>query len=180
LFFAGFIALGVHDGAGGAGHTSGMLAVVLAGAMLGFLRYNWPPARIFMGDSGSLFVGAALGGLAVAGLRSGSGTPFVTSVLVVWPFVWDATYTIAWRAIHRQAMRPHRTHLYQRLVLAGCRRSAVTGAYFGLTVLSGTAALLYPRIGAPGQAALLTGALATGTGLVLVTRHFERRRRDSP
>jgi UDP-N-acetylmuramyl pentapeptide phosphotransferase/UDP-N-acetylglucosamine-1-phosphate transferase len=169
LFFLGFAALP-------GGCPPSLLALLGAGAMAGFLRYNWPPAKIFMGDSGSLFTGAALAGLAVSESRPGCGVPFAASILLLGPFVWDATYTIAWRALEGQAMRPHRTHLYQRMVLAGWSRAAVRGLYFGLTVLSVAAALVYPRVRSAGQLALLAGAVGAGVVLVLLTRRVERAR----
>src|SRR5204863_2881345 len=86
LFFVGFVALAALGGS----CPPSLLAGLAAGAMLGFLRYNWPPAKIFMGDSGSLFAGAALAGLAVSEARPGCGVPVVASVLLRGSFVWEA------------------------------------------------------------------------------------------
>ena len=170
IFCGGFLALAAVAGS----CAPAPLAAGLGAALLGFLRYNWPPARIFMGDSGSLYAGAALGGLAVAGSQPACGAPFAATVLLLGPFVWDATYTIAWRALGGHAMRPHRTHLYQRLVLAGCSRGKVRWGYYLLGAASVLGAVSYPGLSPAGQAGVVLAALGAGIGLVLLTRRQER------
>lgn len=112
---------------------------VLAGASVGFLRHNWHPATIFMGDVGSAFIGyllAVLPLLATAELAGGQAMPEAMSGmlllggLAVWPFVADAFYTFLRRAMRREnVFKPHRTHVYQRLVVAGRRPPVVAVAY---------------------------------------------------
>src|SRR3989475_8622779 len=99
------------------------LAWSLAGATLGFLRYNFHPARIFMGDAGSLFLGAALAGLAATSPTVVSGSLvsilFVPLTLVTIPILDTAlvaiTRTLAGRSI-AEGGRDHTTH---RLVALG-------------------------------------------------------------
>ncbi len=119
-----------------------IFAAALAGTSAGFLVHNWPPAKIFMGDVGSTYLGFALAGLGVLGtmrdpLLGGAGA------LLVWPFVFDAGSTFVSRLLRRQdVLRPHREHLYQRLLIAGWSHRAVTVLYGGLAVLGvGFAAL---------------------------------------
>lgn len=148
-----------------------VVAFALAGALLGFLRYNRPPARIFMGDAGSLFVGAALGALALAMARPDSGgISIVASTLLMGSFVWDATYTITRRALRGDPMLPHRTHLYQRLATAGWSHDRVRALYLGLALLGAAAAALYPM--AP--SAVIAIAAATAVGLVWITARAEQ------
>jgi Fuc2NAc and GlcNAc transferase len=87
----------------------------LAAANLGFLVWNWPPARIFMGDSGSGLCGFALAALALAASRS-SALPLETWLILSGVFVVDATVTLA-RRIFRGAQwyAAHRSHAYQQL-----------------------------------------------------------------
>ncbi|MEQ8659904.1 MAG: glycosyl transferase, partial [Gammaproteobacteria bacterium] len=106
-------------GVAGAGAGAGV-AAVLAGAALGFLAWNRPPARIFMGDTGSYFVGFELAALALLAPREGGlGVPWVVLFL---PFVVDASLTLAGRVLQGQRFwNAHREHAYQRLLLAGWR-----------------------------------------------------------
>jgi Fuc2NAc and GlcNAc transferase len=91
------------------------LQLVLAGAVAGFLFLNWPPARIFMGDGGSGFLGFTLGALAWVTVARGTFTVWVWLILFATFFV-DATVTL-WRRWRRgQALHvAHRSHAYQRL-----------------------------------------------------------------
>ncbi len=102
---------------GDAGYA--LLAGVVAAAAGGFLFHNWPPARLFMGDAGSIGLGFVLGGLSLYGIFRGV-FPWVVPVLAFLPFIADATFTLIARILRGQ--RPweaHREHAYQRLVLAG-------------------------------------------------------------
>ena len=112
-----------------------LLSVLLAGSSLGFLGHNWPPARIFMGDVGSAFLGYSLAVLAVIGGLAHPRLP-LAGLLVVWPFVFDTTFTIL-RRLRRgeNIFAAHRSHLYQRLVNAGYSHRAVTLLYAGLALV---------------------------------------------
>jgi UDP-N-acetylmuramyl pentapeptide phosphotransferase/UDP-N-acetylglucosamine-1-phosphate transferase len=111
--------------------------LIIAGASLGFLRYNWSPARIFMGDVGSAFLGLSLASLAVAGAEIDPRLAWV-GVLAVWPFVFDASFTFVRRALRREnVFAAHRSHLYQRLVILGYGHAPVSLLYAGLAALGG-------------------------------------------
>ena len=118
------------------------LALVVSAANLGFLVWNFPPARIFMGDTGSIPMGflAAVFALWLAE----TGTPILISVLVFAPFVIDATYTLGRRILRREAVwRAHRSHLYQRVVLLGwSHRKTVLSEYFIMLGVGCTALFL--------------------------------------
>jgi Fuc2NAc and GlcNAc transferase len=87
--------------------------LIVAAAALGFLVWNWPPARIFMGDAGSGFLGLMLGALSLQ--AAWSAPPLLWSwVILVGVFAVDATMTLARRAIRRERISAaHRTHAYQ-------------------------------------------------------------------
>lgn len=117
-----------------AGDTALAVAMaLLAGATVGFLRANYPRARVFMGDVGSLPLGflLAMGVLRIhAGADRSGATPLWLPLLFIWPFLSDATYTLLNRAVHgRNPFRPHRSHVYQRLVIAGLSHARVTLLY---------------------------------------------------
>jgi Fuc2NAc and GlcNAc transferase len=89
--------------------------VLLACATAGFLAWNWPPARIFMGDVGSGYLGYSLGALALWTVVQGWLTPWVWLILGG-AFLADATVTLFVRARSRAAVvEAHRSHAYQRL-----------------------------------------------------------------
>jgi len=128
-----------------------LVGVLVAGSSLGFLGHNWPPARIFMGDVGSAFLGFTLATLAVLGGLADARLPFA-GVLVLWPFVFDTTFTLL-RRLRRgeNIFAAHRSHLYQRLVIAGWRHRTVTLLYLGLALLGVGLALAWVG-GLPGGA----------------------------
>lgn len=105
----------------------GLLAGVLLAACLGFLPFNAPRARVFMGDCGSHALGIAL-----AALLLQSRTPVEASVLLAAtaPFLVDVLGTLVQRARDREPLgTAHRRHLYQRLVRSGYSHASVAAAY---------------------------------------------------
>jgi len=128
-----------------------LMGVLVAGSSLGFLGHNWPPARIFMGDVGSAFLGFTLATLAVLGGLVDARLPFA-GVLLLWPFAFDTIFTIL-RRLRRgeNIFAAHRSHLYQRLVIAGWRHRTVTLLYLGLALLGVALALAWVG-GLPGGA----------------------------
>jgi Fuc2NAc and GlcNAc transferase len=85
------------------------------GSVLGFLAFNWPPARIFMGDVGSYFLGLITAAVAVL-LWQQHTLALPVSLILLCGFWFDASYTLIVRALTGQAFtQPHRTHLYQKI-----------------------------------------------------------------
>jgi UDP-N-acetylmuramyl pentapeptide phosphotransferase/UDP-N-acetylglucosamine-1-phosphate transferase len=120
-----------------------ILGALLAATSLGFLFHNWPPARIFMGDVGSAFLGYSFACLAIMGANSKPSLG-IAGVLLVWPFVFDTIFTFFRRLKNREKVfSAHRSHLYQRLVISGYSHRAVTLIYMGLDVLGLLFALLF-------------------------------------
>jgi UDP-N-acetylmuramyl pentapeptide phosphotransferase/UDP-N-acetylglucosamine-1-phosphate transferase len=117
------------------------LGLLLAASSLGFLFHNWPPARIFMGDVGSAFLGysfAVMPLIFVSQLsppRRGLGVACAV-MLPLWPFVFDSTFTFLRRlCFGENVFSAHRSHLYQRLVIVGHSHRFVSLLYTGLAVL---------------------------------------------
>jgi len=140
--------------AGGGGDSYPLFCLLLAAAHLGFLFWNWPPARLFMGDAGSIPSGYLLAALVLAGAVQGLLDPLCWLVLLA-PFITDATWTLVWRMATGQPFtQAHRLHAYQRL-------SARWGSHLrvDLLLLLITALWLYPLAWAvwlfPGYALLL-------------------------
>jgi len=99
-----------------------LLVSTLAGATLGFLRHNYNPARIFLGDSGAYFLGFTLGASAVAGLSSNPNTATVGSVMVIafsFPLI-ETFFTILRRFLkNKPVMEPDAEHIHHQILRAG-------------------------------------------------------------
>ena len=109
-------------------------ALLFSGALLGFLPFNFPRARIFLGDVGSGALGFAIACLLLRAIASG-GMPWPLGLLPVSAFLVDAGLTLGNRIAHGSAWwRPHREHLYQWLVRRGVPHSRVTLAYGAWTL----------------------------------------------
>ena len=95
--------------------TSGLMAMMIAASCAGFLAWNWPPARIFMGDVGSGFLGFMLAACLLLSAREGSLSPW-TWVTLHGVFLADATVTLIVRLARGERVhQAHRTHAYQHL-----------------------------------------------------------------
>jgi Fuc2NAc and GlcNAc transferase len=146
-------------------------ALVLAGAALGFLAFNRPPASIFMGDVGSGALGAAFIVLGLLTIEA-RGWSIFHAFLPLAPLVLDEILTLARRLVRGEnVLRAHRSHVYQLLVAAGWSHGRVTAMYGAASAILGAAAL-----GAPEPSPLffvLAAALvaAATAGLVLLRRH---------
>ena len=114
----------------------------LAAGVAGFLILNWPPARIFMGDVGSTFLGFTFAGWAVlAGDTRNAPLPFLAWMTVLSPFLFDGVLTMIRRIARGERIhQAHREHMYQRLVRSGWSHKAVAVLYIGLA--AGTGALM--------------------------------------
>lgn len=120
-------------------------ALLLSVGAAGFLLHNFPPARIFMGDVGSVPIGFLSGALALLGCREGRFDMWVPLILFS-PFVVDATMTLMRRVARQEKVwEAHRTHYYQRLVLAGWGHRRTVLAEYGLMMVCGALAVMYDR-----------------------------------
>jgi Fuc2NAc and GlcNAc transferase len=92
-----------------------MVCTLFASSQLGFLAWNWAPARLFMGDAGSIPTGYLLAGLAGYGAIEGV-LPFACWAILLAVFITDASWTLLWRIYSGQKfLQAHRLHAYQRL-----------------------------------------------------------------
>ena len=113
------------------------IALAIAASNLGFLGHNWSPAKIFMGDVGSTFLGYSFAVLPLISSNQG-GDALLLGTLLMWTIIMDAGVTFIRRLLKREnVFAPHRTHLYQRLVIAGYKHETVSSLYILLTLLAG-------------------------------------------
>ena len=111
----------------------------LVGSLLGFLLWNWSPAKVFMGDVGSTFLGAVFAGLA---LQAPSWPEALGLLLVATPLLGDACLCVPRRLLAGQRVfQAHRLHLFQRLHQAGWPHARVSSLYIGATAVLALALL---------------------------------------
>jgi UDP-N-acetylmuramyl pentapeptide phosphotransferase/UDP-N-acetylglucosamine-1-phosphate transferase len=111
------------------------IALAIAASNLGFLGHNWSPARIFMGDVGSTFLGFCFAVLPLLSVNKVDDA-FLLGVIVMWAYILDTLITFLRRAIkHEKVFSAHRTHIYQRLVISGYPVPTITSLYLLLTSL---------------------------------------------
>jgi UDP-N-acetylmuramyl pentapeptide phosphotransferase/UDP-N-acetylglucosamine-1-phosphate transferase len=135
--------------------------VAVAAGSVGFLVWNIHPARIFMGDVGSQYLGywAAVALL----IPTGDSVEVVPILLLTAPILFDTGLTLSRRArAGKNIFAGHREHLYQRLTLAGVGARTVSLGYAAATGLCGLLAIAYASAGAIGQVASVIGVLLAG------------------
>jgi Fuc2NAc and GlcNAc transferase len=112
-----------------------LFCLLLAASHCGFLVWNLPPARLFMGDAGSVPTGFLMAGLALLAMVQGQINPLCWLVLLA-VFVTDASWTLVWRMVSGQPFtQPHRLHAYQRLSRHWGSHQAVDMLLLGLNVV---------------------------------------------
>jgi Fuc2NAc and GlcNAc transferase len=134
--------------------------------LIGFLYWNWSPAKIFMGDAGSTTLGAVVG-IALLSYNSSSGELNshlnLTAIAIIFPLISDAIYTIFCRLSRQENIfKAHRSHVYQRLHQAGWNHSIVASIYIISTVIIASNLYLWSEFGAW----LSLGYCITGIGLL--------------
>ena len=114
-----------------------VLAAMLTGASLGFLRWNFNPAKIFLGDSGSLTLGFSLGLIALMSAgKTASLTGIIVPVIMVGVPVLDTFAAIVRRArVNVSIATPDKGHIHHRLLARGFGQRAVVGIIYGFTAL---------------------------------------------
>lgn len=143
-------------------------AAALGGACLGFLPYNWPRARIFLGDTGSMFIGFLIAALSVMGVYTRGATIPVLAVyapffLLAVPLL-DSLLVVALRLrIGHPPWIGDRRHISHRLVRRGMRPATAVAVLWAAAGASALAALLLPTVGAT-QAPMLVGLLLLALG----------------
>jgi UDP-N-acetylmuramyl pentapeptide phosphotransferase/UDP-N-acetylglucosamine-1-phosphate transferase len=121
------------------------LALAIAASNLGFLGHNWTPAKVFMGDVGSTFLGYSFAVLSLVSASQG-GDALLIGTLLMWIVIMDSFVTFLSRLVKREnVFRGHRSHLFQRLVLGGYKHTTISVLYMLLTGIAGLLAYLWSQ-----------------------------------
>jgi UDP-N-acetylmuramyl pentapeptide phosphotransferase/UDP-N-acetylglucosamine-1-phosphate transferase len=154
-----------------------LFSLCVAAAALGFLPFNFAPARVFLGDTGSIPLGFLAGATGIIGWQQGLW-PLWLPAMVFSPFIADATITLLRRMARGVRLaEAHREHYYQRLAQLGFGHRNTALLEYGLMLLAGAAAI----IGATGDAttAIITAVVLAALEvacLVAVDRAWKRNR----
>ena len=155
-----FIALFLSLGAAFFGHLEmTTLAIILIASILGFFRYNSPPAKIFMGDSGSLFLGFTLGCLSLTAFSSPlTGTHFQLLLALFLIPLADTTLAILRRLFQKKHIfSPDKKHIHHRLLELGFSQSAAAIILNSATIICGVVAISLMRVSFTQSILLLSG-----------------------
>ena len=113
------------------------VALSIAASSLGYLGHNWPPAKIFMGDVASTFLGYSFAVLPLLSADQ-SGDALTIGTLLMWTAIIDPGATFIGRLLKRENIfSRHRSHLFQRLVIGGYTQGTISFLYILLTLLAG-------------------------------------------
>jgi UDP-GlcNAc:undecaprenyl-phosphate GlcNAc-1-phosphate transferase len=152
-------ALAVLGWRAGAGAVVG-LAVAVAGALAGFLLWNRPPARIFLGNGGAYALGTLLVVLAAGLTARGGWWALVAAGMSLGVFVFELCFTVVRRLVAGQALTAgDRAHSYD-VVAEAVGRNRSTAVYWGLGVATAGLAVAVDALPVPGKVAALVGGLA--------------------
>lgn len=138
-----------------------LLSVILAGACLGFLVFNWHPARIFLGEAGSLYIGFTLGVISVI-----SGAKIATTLLIMGIPILDVVW-VMFRRLFKDKKNPFLSgdnkHLHFALLRAGASHKQSVLILYGLTATFGASAIFLQST----QKIVALGILILTTGLLM-------------
>ncbi|WBW50755.1 MraY family glycosyltransferase [Peptoniphilus equinus] len=127
-----------------------VIAALLAGSCLGFLPYNFNPAKIFMGDTGALFLGFMLSYISIEGImKSAAALTIVVPVLILGVPVFDTTFAMVRRKLSgRGIMQADKGHLHHRLLALGLSQRQTVLILYGISIIFGLLANLVAGVDA--------------------------------
>jgi UDP-GlcNAc:undecaprenyl-phosphate GlcNAc-1-phosphate transferase len=122
-----------------------LAAITISAAVAGFFPFNFPTARVFMGDTGSQFLGFVFGCLAViASQQKFGGLHIYVAPILFLPFIFDVVLTLGHRLVRGQKLaEAHREHIYQLMNRLGMSHTQVSLIYFAYFMICGIAALRF-------------------------------------
>lgn len=129
-------------------NTYGIITFILAASIIGFLKYNFYPASIFMGDAGALFLGFILGELAILGaLKGATFISFILPILILGIPILDTTWSILRRVLSgKSIMNADKNHLHHRLLNRGFKHRQTVLFIYCISAILGVTAILVNTI----------------------------------
>jgi len=155
------------------------LNLIILISILVFLKFNWAPSSIFMGDVGSLFLGFLFAIMPFyAAYLPGSpeiGILIWVAAIMLWPFLFDGAYTI-FRRMKRgeNVFKPHRSHLYQRLYEQGWPHQKIASLYGLFSLIALVCAIFYVTNSELARLSIILLLLAGSFGFASVVKNIEQ------
>ncbi|MFD2368409.1 glycosyltransferase family 4 protein [Brevibacillus sp. GCM10020057] len=119
---------------------------VLLGAIIGFLYFNFHPARLFMGDTGSLFLGFNLAALSIMGFKEALFVSFIIPIVVLGVPLWDTFFAIVRRIVNKKPISsPDKGHLHHCLLNMGLSHRSTVLTIYSISVFFGTMAIVLTK-----------------------------------
>ena len=148
-----------------------IMMAALVGACIGFLPYNFNPAKIFMGDTGSTFLGFIMATVSVTGMfKQYTIISFVVPFLMLGLPIFDVCFAVVRRVSHGQSpMKPDRGHVHHRLIDMGFSQKQAVGVLYVISAILGLSAVVLTTSGAVRAMVFL---LAMGAAAVIAWRVF--------
>jgi UDP-GlcNAc:undecaprenyl-phosphate/decaprenyl-phosphate GlcNAc-1-phosphate transferase len=152
-----------------------LLTLCLAGACLGFLPYNFSPARIFLGDSGSLFIGLILACTVMLSQHKATTGTFVVVPLILLGLPLYDTATVVFGRMRRgqPIFRADRSHVHHRLLNQGLSQKQTAWILYGITVVLGVLAVLIVARQVQNSPPGLDRAIPTERAVLISKQQFE-------
>lgn len=143
-----------------------VLTSALAGGIIGFIRYNFNPATIFMGDTGSMFIGYMLAAISVLGaFKTAATVSLIVPAIALGLPIMDTSFAILRRYTNgRPIFQPDKGHLHHRLLAMGMNQKQAVLLMYGITAMLGIAAVLWAEVNGF-YAALIIAAIITAVAI---------------
>ncbi len=136
------------------------MCLMLIGSTLGFLVFNFHPAKIFMGDSGALFLGYMIAVLALLGFKNATVISFVVPMLILGVPISDTFFAIIRRIREKKPISaPDKSHLHHRLLQLGYSHRQTVLIIYGLSAAFGVLAVVFSKINIMSAMVLVGGVL---------------------
>ncbi|PKF88558.1 undecaprenyl-phosphate alpha-N-acetylglucosaminyl 1-phosphate transferase [Bacillus sp. BA3] len=143
-----------------------MVALIVIGSTLGFLKYNFHPAKIFMGDTGALFLGYIIAVLSLQGFKNVTMISLIVPIIILGVPISDTFFAIIRRVVNKQPISAaDKSHLHHCLINLGFTHKQTVLLIYALAACFGLAAIIF-------QFATVWGALILVTGLLLIIEIF--------
>ncbi len=147
--------------------TASYLSVILLGAIIGFLFYNFHPAKIFMGDTGALFLGFMLASMSILGFKYVTLFAFIVPILILGVPISDTFFAIIRRWVNNKPIsEPDKNHLHHRLLQIGFSHRQTVIIIYLVSMLFGTSAIFFTQATLWGSI-LIVGIILLGLELAV-------------
>jgi UDP-GlcNAc:undecaprenyl-phosphate GlcNAc-1-phosphate transferase len=140
-----------------------ILSIILLGAVVGFMYFNFHPAKIFMGDTGALFLGFNLAALSILGFKQLTVIAFLVPILILGVPLSDTFYAIVRRIVNKKPIsEPDKNHLHHCLLSMGYSHRKTVVMIYGISAMFALSAVMFS------QSTLWGAALIVGAVLILL------------